>query len=295
MAWGKLIVNAAMNATCALTGASGDDILASPAAREWAGMVAHEAAAVAAGLGITLPYPDPAVRVWQHCQTVGQAKPSMLQDFLRGRLTEIDAINGAIVQAGDRLGTRDAVQSRAGAAGQSLRGRWRLEVTGHSLSAERLHFAWDNSLAPTLEIDPGDTVTIETWDAGGHTFTRESTSADAAVPRPMRGHALTGPIAVHGARPGDTLVIDVLEVAPNSWGYTGFFPGRGLLPEDFPTAYLRIWDMAGGFARGVAGAQGAAGAVLRRDGRRACRAGQPQYGSAAPRRRQHGRQAAHRW
>jgi len=104
MAWGKLIVNAAMNATCALTHASGDDILASPSAREWVGMVAHEAAAVAAGLGITLPYPDAAVRVWQHCETVGPAQPSMLQDFQRGRLTEIDAINGAIARAGDRLG-----------------------------------------------------------------------------------------------------------------------------------------------------------------------------------------------
>jgi 2-dehydropantoate 2-reductase len=103
MAWGKLIVNAAMNATCALTRASGDDILGSPSAREWVGMVAHEAAAVAAGLGIALPYPDAAVRVWQHCETVGPAQPSMLQDFQRGRLTEIDAINGAVVREGDRL------------------------------------------------------------------------------------------------------------------------------------------------------------------------------------------------
>jgi len=129
-------------------------------------------------------------------------------------------------------------------------------MTEHSLSAERLHFAWDNSFAPTLEVDSGDTVTVETWDAGGHTFTRSSTSADAAVPRNATGHALTGPIAVRGARAGDTLVVDVLEVKPNDWGYTGFFPGRGLLPEDFTSAYLRIWEMSGdGFARGVPGAR----------------------------------------
>ena len=126
--------------------------------------------------------------------------------------------------------------------------------SSRTLSAERLHFAWDNSLEPTLEIDSGDTVTFETWDAGGHAFTRDSTSADAAVPRPMRGHALTGPVLVRGARPGDTLVVDILEVKPNDWGYTGFFPGRGLLPDDFPQAYLRIWDMSDGrCARGLPG------------------------------------------
>ena len=126
-------------------------------------------------------------------------------------------------------------------------------MTDHSLSAEQLHFAWDDSLSPTLEIDPGDTVTIETWDAGGHTLTRHSTSADMK-PRPAKGHALTGPIAIHGAGPGDTLVIDILEVKPNSWGYTSFVPGRGLLPDDFTAAYLRIWEMDGRVARGVPGA-----------------------------------------
>jgi len=104
MVWGKLVINAALNATCALTGASGDSALASDAARTWLGMVARETAAVAAALGITLPYPDAAERVWQHCRDVGASKPSMLQDMERGRPTEIDAINGAVVREGKRLG-----------------------------------------------------------------------------------------------------------------------------------------------------------------------------------------------
>ena len=104
MVWGKLVINAALNATAALLGASGEDILRSPAAREWTGLVARETAAVANALGIELPYPDPAARVWQHCQDVGPAKPSMLQDIERHRPTEIDAINGAVVREGARLG-----------------------------------------------------------------------------------------------------------------------------------------------------------------------------------------------
>ena len=104
LVWGKLLINTALNATCALTGAAGDDALASDAISRWLGLVAEETARVAAALGIHLPYADPAERVRQHCRDVGAAKPSMLQDMERGRLTEIDAINGAVVREGRRLG-----------------------------------------------------------------------------------------------------------------------------------------------------------------------------------------------
>jgi 2-dehydropantoate 2-reductase len=104
LVWGKLVINAALNATCALTAASGADVLASESAKRFVCLVADEAAAIAARLGIELPYPDPGPRVWRHCQAVGLAKPSMLQDVERRRPTEIDAINGAIVREGARLG-----------------------------------------------------------------------------------------------------------------------------------------------------------------------------------------------
>ncbi|MGI9147368.1 MAG: ketopantoate reductase family protein [Chloroflexota bacterium] len=104
MVWGKLVINAAMNATCALTGASGEAALRSGSASAWLDLVAEETAAVAAALGISLPYPDAAARVRKHCQDVGQSKPSMLQDMERGRPTEIEAINGSIVREGARLG-----------------------------------------------------------------------------------------------------------------------------------------------------------------------------------------------
>ena len=129
-------------------------------------------------------------------------------------------------------------------------------MTDHTLPAEQLHFAWDNSLEPTLRIAAGDCVTFETWDASGHEIQRTWTSADAArrKRKPGVGHALTWPVAIDAARLGQTLVIEVLEVKTAAWGWTSFSPGRGLLPEDFPAAYLRIWDLEDGrFARGLQG------------------------------------------
>jgi acetamidase/formamidase len=125
-----------------------------------------------------------------------------------------------------------------------------------TLAAERLHFAWDNSLPPVLAIDPGTTVTIDTWDASGHQVQRSWTSADAGkrVRKPGVGHALTGPIAIRGAKPGQTLQVEIREVRPAAWGFTSFGPGRGLLPDDFAHDHIHIWDLENGkHAEGLAG------------------------------------------
>ena|SRR5216683_3855984 len=104
-------------------------------------------------------------------------------------------------------------------------------MTEHRLAAERLHFAWDNSLPAVLSVAPGDSVTVDTWDASGHVVKRSWTNTEAAqrTRKPGVGHALTGPIFVEGARAGQTLVVDVLEVIPAEWGFTTFGPGRGSL------------------------------------------------------------------
>jgi acetamidase/formamidase len=45
---------------------------------------------------------------------------------------------------------------------------------------------------------------------------------------------MTGPVFVRGARPGDVLQVDILEVTPiQTWGYTGIMPLRGALPDEF--------------------------------------------------------------
>jgi acetamidase/formamidase len=122
----------------------------------------------------------------------------------------------------------------------------------HQLDAAQVHYEWNNALRPRLGIEPGDTVVFDTRDAADGYYTPASTHADVLARGPFRGHPLTGPVAVRGARPGDTLVVDVLEVRPRApFGWTQIRPGRGLLPEaDFPKPYLQLWDLSdGAFAR----------------------------------------------
>jgi acetamidase/formamidase len=122
----------------------------------------------------------------------------------------------------------------------------------HRLDRSQVHYEWNNALPPRLEIAPGDTVTFETRDAADGYYSPASTHEDVIRRGPFRGHPLTGPVRVTGARPGDVLVIEILEVKPGApFGWTAIRPGRGLLPEsDFPKPYLQIWDVSDGrFAR----------------------------------------------
>jgi acetamidase/formamidase len=118
----------------------------------------------------------------------------------------------------------------------------------HHLDASSVHYEWNNSLPPRLSIEPGETVVFDTRDAADGYYSPRSTSADAAARGPFRGHPLTGPVRVEGARPGDVLVVDILEVRPAAtFGWTAIRPGRGLLPEsDFAKAFLQIWDLTDG-------------------------------------------------
>jgi acetamidase/formamidase len=122
--------------------------------------------------------------------------------------------------------------------------------TVHTLDAGQVHYEWNNALAPRLTIDPGDTVVFDTRDASDRYFSRKSVHADVLARGPFRGHPLTGPVFVRDAAPGDTLIVEVLDVGPAlDFGWTAINPGRGLLPEkDFPQPHLQIWDLDGAMA-----------------------------------------------
>jgi 2-dehydropantoate 2-reductase len=110
--WRKLIFNAASNAIGALTGLTHGRI-AEPPTRDLAWAVMAEGRAVADAQRIVLDRsPEELFDFAARKEIAYDHKPSMLQDVEAGRATEIDFLNGAIVDFGARYGV-DAPLNRA--------------------------------------------------------------------------------------------------------------------------------------------------------------------------------------
>src|SRR5262245_8792911 len=116
----------------------------------------------------------------------------------------------------------------------------------HYFPADTVHYTWDVGHEAALEIESGDTVVVQTREVSDGQITPES---DASVIPSMdwdRVYPLAGPIRVDGAAPGDTLAVEIVDIHTRGWGWTAILPGFGLLPDDFPDPYLRIFDLTGG-------------------------------------------------
>jgi acetamidase/formamidase len=119
-------------------------------------------------------------------------------------------------------------------------------VPTHHLPDERVHFTWDAGHEPVLEIDSGDTVVVWTRDVSDNQIGPGSDTSVIVGLDWDRVYPLAGPIAVKGAQPGDTLAVEILDIHTQGWGWASILPGLGLLPDDFPDAYLRTFDLAHG-------------------------------------------------
>jgi acetamidase/formamidase len=113
----------------------------------------------------------------------------------------------------------------------------------HRLTAEPTHSRWNRALEPRLSISSGDTVHMSCLDASGGQVKPGATVEDFLAIDRNRIHALTGPIRIEGAEPGDVLEIQVLQVEHRGWGWTSVIPGLGFLKDRFREPYLFHWTL----------------------------------------------------
>lgn len=110
------------------------------------------------------------------------------------------------------------------------------------------HNRWHPDIAPILKVENGDAVTLETRDALDGLIQPGSTSADIQLLDLERVHPLTGPVFISGAQPGDLLEVKILDIVPESFGFTFLLPGSGLLRDFFPDPFLVQWEIKDNFA-----------------------------------------------
>ena len=142
------------------------------------------------------------------------------------------------------------------------------------LAATPATVAWghyDATAKPVLTVRSGDTVTVHTLLTNSPTGLEKAgvkpedvepalRAVYAGVPQSERGpggHVLTGPIAIEGAEPGDTLEVQILKVdLAIPYAYNAFRFGVGFLTDDFAYPRVKIVPldakrMVGRFAPGV--------------------------------------------
>jgi acetamidase/formamidase len=116
----------------------------------------------------------------------------------------------------------------------------------HYFPTDKVHFTWDAGNAPVLTVADGDTVVFETRDVSDNQIGPDSDASVIPGLNWERVYPLAGPVAVEGAEPGDTLVVEILDLHVKGWGWTAILPGFGLLADDFTEPYLRIFDLTHG-------------------------------------------------
>ncbi|MFL6021696.1 MAG: acetamidase/formamidase family protein, partial [Gaiellaceae bacterium] len=92
---------------------------------------------------------------------------------------------------------------------------------------------------------PGAVVRFQTNDC----FSGQITSEDDLVTEIdlERVNSATGPVAVRGAEPGDSLIVEILAVEPVSWGVATLIPGHGQLIDKVQAPLTRLFKVENGW------------------------------------------------
>ena len=123
----------------------------------------------------------------------------------------------------------------------------------HHVDTSRTRNRWNRDYPPVVTISPGDTISLALKESSDGQVRPEMTLAEFAEIDRTRIHALTGPVAVEGAEPGDALEVEILEYRHEGWAWTSIMPGLGALGDEFSEPFLHIWRLEGGQTRSIPG------------------------------------------
>ena len=117
----------------------------------------------------------------------------------------------------------------------------------HRIADDQVVWAFGPKMTPVLEVDPGTVVTLAMKDGLNGQITREDQLVRDILTDLDLTHVngATGPIAVRGAEPGDSLVVDILAIRTAASGVALVIPGVGQLHRHGLDARTKLFDVDG--------------------------------------------------
>ena len=98
--------------------------------------------------------------------------------------------------------------------------------------AGNIKYALSGDEAFIARAEPGETFEVECAininDGTIRALGQQLTPADVTLPYV---NGATGPIEIAGAKPGDMLTVEILDMQPEGLGYTALWPGIGMFPD----------------------------------------------------------------
>lgn len=122
----------------------------------------------------------------------------------------------------------------------------------HHITRNHLIYSLGKDHPPVLTINSGETILLETYDARTGTIRSETDLLDHRHPLGM--NPATGPIFVKGAEPGDSLVVEILSIKLDDWGFLAVKKGIGLLAyraDRYATKIIPVRDGIAHFSSSI--------------------------------------------
>ena len=111
------------------------------------------------------------------------------------------------------------------------------------------HNRWHPDVEPLIDIAPGEELVLEMRDGFGGYVEPGMTSEELMAHADFNSvHAMTGPVWVQGAEPGDLLEVEYLDITTETIGFTAIATGMGFLRDLFTEPYLVHWNIDEGWA-----------------------------------------------
>ena len=105
LVWEKFVCNVTYSGSCTIFECTIAGVQGNEHAWQVASGCAAEAYAAGVAKGVRFSFDDPVAHVREFGQKIPNSRPSMLQDYLAGRPSEIDAINGMVPVVAREVGT----------------------------------------------------------------------------------------------------------------------------------------------------------------------------------------------